>query len=610
MPQANRLAKGSEAPVEPTTAVDTASPTGTAAGPDRPREAPSARGCDRRQTAAQLFVRCLENEGVEWVFGIPGEETLDVSEALERSSQITFVPTRHEQAAAFMADAYGRLTGKPGVCLATLGPGATNLVTGIGDANLDHAPVVAVTGQVDLPLMHKETHQFIDVVDMLRPMTKWNTRVHDTRIVAEAVRKAFTIAAAEKPGATHLELPADVMAAPADGSPLPRPPRFVTEPDLAALQRAADIISEAHRPVLLVGNGVVRQDAAAPLRAFCKHTGLHAITTFMGKGVVDARDEHFLFTAGLRSQNYAAGLLGDADLVVCVGYDMVEWPPPAWNPRSDTTIICIDTVAPEIDAHFIPEVELIGNLGGILTHLRHLLWNRPLSAFDVPPYREAFSIALDAGSPDDYPVKPQRVLRDLRELLDSRDILVSDVGAHKLWVSRLWEAREPNTVLISNGFAAMGFGLPAAVAAALATRGQRKVVAIAGDGGFMMNVAELETARRLGHPFVVLVWTDGAYGLIEMHQQRRFGETSGTRFGNPDFVKLAESFGLPGFRVTSAADCRATMAQALALDLPAIVEVPIDYRENDKLGIDLWDLAPDVDRDQPNDGSEGSRSAR
>jgi len=545
--------------------------------------------------AADLFVACLENEGVEYVFGIPGEETLDINEAIGRSEQITFVPTRHEQGAAFMADAYGRLTGRPGVCLATLGPGATNLATGIADANLDHAPVVAITGQVDVSGLNKETHQFIDTVDMMEPMTKWNTRVHDPRMISEAVRKAFSVASAEKPGATHLELPSDVMASPVSGGRcLQRVTQPVVEPDAGALQRAAALIGEARQPVLLVGNGVVRQGAAQVLRDFCRQTGLHVITTFMGKGVVDSDDEHFLFTAGLRAQNYVAGFLGHADLVVCVGYDLVEWAPSAWNPDGTTRIICIDTVAPEIDAHYVPEVELIGSLSHILAQLGCLLWNKPLSGFEVPPYRRALEAALDVGSDDDVPVKPQRVLRDLREIMGPQDILISDVGAHKLWVARFWEAREPNTVLISNGFAAMGFGLPAAIAATLAVRRRRKVATIVGDGGFLMNVAELETAKRLGHPLVVLIWTDGSYGLIEMHQRRRFEHVEGTRFGNPDFVALANSFGLEGYRVERAGDLAPVLREAFAASGPAIVDIPIDYTENEKLGIDLWKLTPDL----------------
>jgi acetolactate synthase-1/2/3 large subunit len=549
---------------------------------------------DAPRLAAELFVECLESEGVEYIFGIPGEETLDLNEALDRSERITFVLTRHEQGAAFMADAYGRLTGDPGVCLATLGPGATNLATGIGDANLDNAPLVALTGQIDLAGMHKETHQFIDTVDMLRPMTKWNTRVHDPRMISEAVRKAFSTAAAEKPGATHLELPADVMGTSIVGRPMPPGPETLAEADPVSLLRAVEALQAAETPVMLVGNGVVRQRAAQALRAFCEETGLHVITTFMGKGVVDAASDQFLFTAGLRAQNYPQGLMGRADLVVCVGYDMIEWPPSAWNPDGRQKIVCIDTVPPEIDAHYVPEVQLIGDLSRILYQLAGLVQGKSIAHPKTRPYRRAFSALLDTGSDDDLPVKPQRVLRDLRAALAPKDVLVSDVGAHKFWVARFWEAREPNTVLISNGFAAMGFALPAAIAASLASRGRHKVAAICGDGGFLMNVQELETARRLALPFVVLVWVDGGYGLIEMHQMRRYGRISGTRFGNPDFVALAAAFGVEGMRVRTAGELPAVLEKAFAVRGPVVVEIPIDYTENEKLGLDLWRLAPDV----------------
>jgi len=571
-------------------------PTTRGGSPARPARKASAAGRERAFIAADEFVACLENEGVEYVFGIPGEETLDLNEALDRSAQITFIPTRHEQGAAFMAEAYGRLTGKAGVCLATLGPGATNLATGIADANLDHAPVVAITGQVDLSGMHKETHQFIDTVEMMQPMTKWNARVHDPRTVAEAVRKAFSVATAEKPGATHLELPADVMASPmaAGGRCLQRTPQPVSEPEDEALAMAAALIRAARRPVLLVGHGVVRQGAAPALRELCRQTGLHVVTTFMGKGVLDAHDEHFLFTAGLNAQNYPAGFLGHADLVVCVGYDLVEWAPSAWNPAGDRRIVCIDTATPEIDAHYVPEVELVGDLTHIIVELTRLLAGDSLPRLEVPPYHRAFELALDVGGDDDSPVKPQRVLRDLRELMADDDILVSDVGAHKLWIARFWEADEPNTVLISNGFAAMGFGLPAAIAAALTVRGARKVAAVVGDGGFLMNVGELETAKRLGNPLVVLVFRDGSYGLIEMHQRRQFGHVTGTRFGNPDFVALARAFGLQGLRVERAGDLTPALREAFAASGPVIVDIAVDYRENEKLGIDLWKLAPDL----------------
>jgi len=561
----------------------------------KPHASMSARGSEGvPRLAAELFVDCLESEGVEFVFGIPGEETLDLSAALDGSEKITFVPTRHEQGAAFMADAYGRLTGNPGVCLATLGPGATNLATGVGDATLDKAPLVALTGQTTLAGMHKETHQFIDTVEMLRPMTKWNTRVHDPRMISEAVRKAFSIAATEKPGATHLELPEDVMAASVVGAPLAHGPEPIVEADPVALVRAVELLQAAARPVLLVGNGVVRQEAAPALRAFCETTGLRAVTTFMGKGVLDAADEHFLFTAGLASQDYPQGLLGHADLVVSVGYDMVEWPPAAWNPSGRQRIVCIDTVTPEIDAHFIPEVELIGDLSRILFQLASLLEDKPVAHLATRPYLRAMRSVLDSGSDDDFPIKPQRVLRDLRSVLGANDILVSDVGAHKLWVARFWEAREPNTVLISNGFAAMGFGLPAAIAATLACRGRRHVVSICGDGGFLMNVQELETARRLGLPFVVLVWTDGGYGLIEMHQRRKYGRVAGTRFDNPDLAGLARAFGVEGYRATRAGDVRPLIVRALEHSGPVVLDIPIDYTENAKLGVDLWELASET----------------
>jgi acetolactate synthase-1/2/3 large subunit len=541
-------------------------------------------------SAAQLFVRCLENEGVEYVFGIPGEETLDLNEALDRSDSIQFLPVRHEQGAAFMADAYGRLTGRAGVCLGTLGPGATNLVTGLADAYLDRAPVVALTGQTGLSEMHKESHQYIDIVRMMKPVTKWNARVHDPEIIPEAVRKAFAVAEREKPGATHLELPDDVMEAEVRGTPVPRRPSPLVEPVAAELHRAAELLQSCERPVVLAGNGVVRQQAAPALRRFCEQTGLNVITTFMGKGVTDADDPHTLFTAGLRAQDYPKGFMGKADLVVCVGYDLVEWAPTYWNPRRDRRIICIDTVAAEVDEHYVPDVELTGGIGTILTHLGNLVSAKPPARLAAPPYRELLRLALEQGSDDGFPVKPQRVLRDLREVMGPDDVLISDVGAHKLWVSRLWPAHQPNTVLISNGAAAMGFAVPAAIAAKLVLPRERHVVTISGDGGFLMNVQELETAKRLGLAIVNLVWTDSAFGVIELHQMRKFGRLAGTKFTNPDLVALAESFGLPGLRVESADALEPTLRRAFELDTSCVVEIPIDYRENARFSERIGDI--------------------
>lgn len=326
------------------------------------------------------------------------------------------------------------------------------------------------------------------------------------------------------------------------------------------------------------------------LRDFCRRTGVPVITTFMGKGVVRADDDLFLFTAGLRALDYTDGTMGRADLMICVGYDVVEWAPSAWNPDGDLDILCIDTVAADVDSSYLPQVELIGHIGHILRDLGSKLWNRPQSSLDVPPYRAAFASALRTESDDGSPVKPQRVLRELRSALAPDDILISDVGVHKMWIARFWEATEPNTVLISNGFAAMGFGLPAAIAASLVYHGTRKIVAVVGDAGFMMSMAELETAKRLGLPLVVMVWNDSALGLIELHQMRRFGRTMGTTFQTPDLVALARSFGIDGLRVESGSEFAPALRKGLDADAPFIIDVSIDYSENHKLGLDLWEL--------------------
>ena len=425
---------------------------------------------------------------------------------------------------------------------------------------------------------------------MMKPVTKWNARIHDPEIIPEAVRKAFAVAEREKPGATHLELPDDVMEAEVRGTPVPRRPSPLVEPVAAELHRAAELLQSCERPVVLAGNGVVRQQAAPALRRFCEQTGLNVITTFMGKGVTDADDPHTLFTAGLRAQDYPKGFMGKADLVVCVGYDLVEWSPEYWNPRRDRKIICIDTVAAEVDEHYVPDVELTGGIGTILTHLGNLVSAKPPARLAAPPYRDLLRLALEQGSDDGFPVKPQRVLRDLREVMSADDVLISDVGAHKLWVSRLWPASQPNTVLISNGAAAMGFAVPAAIAAKLVLPRERHVVTISGDGGFLMNVQELETAKRLGLAIVNLVWTDSAFGVIELHQMRKFGRLAGTKFTNPDLVALAESFGLAGLRVESADDLVPTLRRAFELETSCVVEIPIDYRENARFSERIGDI--------------------
>jgi acetolactate synthase-1/2/3 large subunit len=550
-----------------------------------------------RRTAADLFVECLEAEECEYVFSVPGEETLDVLEALAVSQRVRHITTRHEQGAAFMADVYGRLTGRCAVAMATLGPGATNLVTGIADAFLDHAPMVALTGQVGSDKLHKEAHQFVDIVDMFRPVTKWNARVERIDASPEIVRKAFRIAQLEKPGPTHIELPENRAAmSPESGArtqPLVPRPLYFPEPTDEAIAAAAELVEGARRPLILAGNGVLRRRASPQLRAFAD--GLHApvAVTFMGKGAIDDRDHLSLMAVGLQARDHVLTGFDRADLIICVGYDPVEYAPSRWNPDRDKRILSIDTQPAEVDASFRPTVELVGNISGSLERLRGALAPRA-EADQLEGHlelREALLNDLHANEDDDgWPIKPQKAIYDLRRALAADDILISDVGAHKVWAARLFQTYEPNTVIISNGFAAMGISVPGAIAAKLVYP-QRKVVALAGDGAFLMNSQELETAKRVGTAITVVVWRDDGYGLIDWKQRNEFGRPFAVEFGNPDLVAYAESFGIAGFRPSSSADLYPTLMQALAVDGPSVVDVPIDYRENVRLTERLGGLA-------------------
>jgi len=530
-----------------------------------------------KRRASDLLVEALEAEGVEYVFGIPGEETLDLSESLDRST-IRFVPVRHEQGGAFIADGIGRLTGRAGVALGTLGPGATNLVTAVADAYLDRAPLVVLTGQGDLERMHKESHQYIDVVSLMAPITKWNARVTAPGIVPEAVRKAFAVAETEKPGATHLELPEEVMAAAVgpEDHPLGRSDPVRPEPSARSILRSADLIRAGQRVVALAGNGVVRGRAAPALREFSRATGIPVAETFMGKGLLPADDPRSLGATGLQAGDYAMAGFDDADVVVAIGYDLVEQAPRQWNPHRDKTIICIDTLPAEIDAYYMPAAELVGDIYHVLTVLAEELRGQVRPGGSTRLRDTTMGLLASAATDDRFPMQPPRVLASVRRLLGREDVLVSDVGLHKLWIGRMFPAYEPNTTLIANGLAGMGFAVPAAIAAKL-VRPDAKVVAVSGDGGFMMNVQELETARRLGTAFVNLVWENRQFGSIVWKQDRRFGRHFGTDFTNPDFVALAAAFGLPSWRVTSATDLDDRLAAALALDVPSVIVVPIDY---------------------------------
>ena len=526
-------------------------------------------------TGAELLVRCLEREGVRYVFGVPGEETLDVNDALARSS-IQFVPVRHEQGAAFMADVWGRLTGRAGVCLATLGPGATNLVTGVADANLDRAPVVAITGQLPRHLLHKESHQFVDIVDVFRPLTKWNARIETGEVVAEAVRKAFKRAQEEKPGACHLELPEDVAQADAEGEPLAAEQARRPSPDRPSLTCAAEIVNGAERPLILAGNGVIRGHASKELTELAERAQIPVVTTFMAKGAIPADHPLFRMTVGLASDEPARCGFSEADLVIAVGYDPVEWPPSAWNPSGRLPIVHIDFTPAEVDARYQPKVEVVADVREALELLVPLTTPRPAAV--APVRAPADPRRLD----NSFPLLPQRALGDLEAALQADDLVISDVGAHKLWVAKRFQARLPNTVIISNGFAAMGIGLPGAIAAKLA-RPDRRVVAVTGDGGLLMNIQELETAVRLRLAFVVLIFRDDGYGVIRWKQQKQFGRTAGVEFGNPDFVELAHAFGCDGVRIKAASELRPALDRALQARVPVLIDCPVDYQENDRL---------------------------
>jgi acetolactate synthase-1/2/3 large subunit len=529
-----------------------------------------------KRKASDVFVECLEAEGVKHVFGIPGEETLDLNESLADSS-VQFVPVRHEQGGAYMADVYGRLTGRAGVCLGTLGPGALNLVTAVADAYLDRAPLVALTGQADLERMHKESHQYIDLVQVMQPITKWNARLNDAKIIPEAVRKAFKVAESEKPGATHIELPEDVMAAEVEGlQPLPRRKPVRPEPAARELLKAADLVRGALNPVALAGNGVIRGGAAPALREFIRATGIPVAETFMGKGVIDPRDPKALGTVGLHSNDYKLAGFEDADLVLAIGYDLVEHSPKHWNPGRDKTIVCIDSVPAEIDEYFIPEVELVGDIYHILTRLAEECRHVPHSG-GSDRLKELINSRFQASATDNhFPVQPPRALWEIRQVLGREDILISDVGLHKLWIGRMFPAYEPNTVLIANGLAGMGFAVPAAVAAKL-VHPNRKVVVVNGDGGFLMNCQELETAMRMKTPFVTVIWENAQYGSIVWKQDKKFGRHFGVDFTNPDFVQLANSFGMPAWRCESVEDFPARLREGLDSDLPSLIVLPIDY---------------------------------
>jgi acetolactate synthase-1/2/3 large subunit len=531
--------------------------------------------------AAAFLVSCLENERVRFAFGIPGEENLELMDAL-RESSIRFILTRHEGAAAFMADVYGRLTSHAGVCVATLGPGATNLVTGVADAFLDRAPLVAVTAQANLSRVHRESHQFVDILQVFQPITKWNARVESPETVPEIVRKAFKLAEAEKPGSTHIELPENIAEGDTGPNPKPLPIERIRNPspDRASLEKASALIQKAERPIVLAGNGVIRSAAVGDLLRFAEALRIPVTHTFMGKGTMPWTSPMSLLTIGVLPGDYELAGLDESDLVLCVGFDFVEYDPRAWNPRGDRRIVHIDSLPAEISVHYVPEVEVVGEIGESLRFFGERV-RRPRESSWARETRERILMKLESDVKDGTKgrMKPQRILWDLRDILAPDDLLISDVGAHKLWLGRFFRTLKPQTVVISNGLSAMGIALPGGIAAKLVDP-DRRVVTVSGDGGFLMTVHELETAKRERTATVNLVLRDEGLGSIKWKQMAKFGRTIGTEFSNPDLVGLAAAFGIRGVRVDRPDDLNSILTEALESKVPTVVDIPLDYGDN------------------------------
>ena len=548
--------------------------------------------------ASDLFVKCLEAENVKYIFGIPGEETNDLMISISESETIKFILVRHEQAAAFMADVYGRLTNKVGVCLGTLGPGATNLTTGVASANMDRSPLLAITGQTEITQMHKESHQNMDPVTMFTPITKWTWSIRDADGIPEILRRAFKIATEEKKGATHLDLPVDVAKMESSLKPLSSKNGIISGPTPSTLHEATKMILMSNAPVILVGNGCIRNNASNIIRRFSDLTGIYSMNTFMGKGVISDNSPTHMGTIGIKESDYALHALKLADVVISIGYDLVEYSPKNWNGSNLKKIIHIDSTTAEVDNYYNPDIEISGDLkltmnlliNSVKKYQNEIQINSinkqkiSLARSRFRKIKEEVDWRIEQFTDDEsYPIKPEKLIHDVRSVLSSEDILISDVGAHKLWIAKIFKTFSPNTCIISNGFCSMGFALPGSIGAQLACP-SRKVVAMCGDGGFLMNVQELETAVRLQLPIIIVVWCDSDLGVISIKQRLEFGRSVFTNFNNPDFVKLAESFGAKGYRITSTDEFSCVLREAIkSLHTPVVIAIDIDADRNELL---------------------------
>jgi acetolactate synthase I/II/III large subunit len=548
--------------------------------------------------ASDLFIRCLEAEGVEYIFGLPGEETSDLMISL-LNSKIKFILVRHEQGSAFMADMYGRLTQKVGVCLSTLGPGATNLTTGVANANMDRSPILAITGQTDTDSLHKEAHQNMDAVTMFKPITKWGWSVRNADSIPEIIRRAFKIALEEKAGAVHIELPQDIARMQSDIRPIGTQQVFRARPNKDLIEKAAGLLLASKTPILLVGNGCIRGRASSAVRKFMEKTAIFSMNTFMAKGVISDKTDRHLNTIGIREADHALIAMKEADLVIAIGYDLVEYSPKHWNGALDKKIIHIDFTTAESDTYYPPTIEIAADIEytieAVLEEIEKIRNQdekkgqeqgrqesaHPYSSELFKTVKKEIVWRLARYKNDySYPIKPEKLILDVRNALEETDIVISDVGAHKLWIAKIYNAYAPNTCIVPNGFCSMGFALPAAITAQLVHPSQ-KIVAMCGDGGFLMNVQEIETAVRLQLPLIVIIWCDYDYGMISFKQIKEFGKSAFTKFNNPNFAKLAESFGAIGYNVKSTEEFSTVLEKAKkSISSPVIISTEVDYSRN------------------------------
>ncbi|AKB25617.1 acetolactate synthase [Methanosarcina sp. MTP4] len=538
--------------------------------------------------ASDLFVAQLEEEGVEYIFGLPGEENLDFLESL-RKSKIKIIITRHEQAAAFMAAAYGRLTGKAGVCFSTLGPGATNLVTGVAQAQLIGAPFISISGQKALFDNWQARFQLVDVVRMMEPLCKKAVSIADPGTIPTVIRNAFKHAEAERPGAVHIELPEDVAEKETDAVVQRKAKIEIPYPEPAAIEKAATMICEAKKPLIIVSSGANRTSITDELEDFARKTGIYLVHTQMGKGVVPDDCPCSLFATGIHAHDYVNCGIDEADLIITVGYDIVEYPPYLWNRMLDKKIINIDFVESLPDRYFNPDLEVIGDIAASIREIAARIPGK--REFPIFAATRAFIEGkINAYEGKSYPPLPHSVVQSVREVLGRKDIISLDNGIYKLWFSRLYKTYAPNTVLLDNALATMGAGLPAGIAAKMVNPDKR-VLAICGDGGFMMNCQELETAIRYKIPVVVLVLNDNAFGFIKWKQKKMHFEDFALDYGNPDFARFAESFGATGFWVEEGDDLAEVLEKAFSLNKVVVVECPIDYSVNyETFSIELGNL--------------------